>query len=89
MALVVHVRPEDKAWRVEGPQESKLELALGAKAKFAVPEYKQSPDDPKWVGVVYDNQGTVYALAREQAGEVIGKLDEFPDIKEALTKAVG
>ena len=89
MALVVHVRPEGKSWRVEGEQEMKLEQALGAKPKFAVPEYKQSPDDPKWIGVVFDNQGTVFALSRDEASEVVAKLDEFPDIKEALSNAAG
>lgn len=88
MALVVHLRSEGRSWRVEGPKESKLEQALGAKPRFAVSDYKRTGEDPKWLAVAFDESGAVAALTREHLSEAAGKLDEFPEIKEAFERAV-
>ena len=87
MAIVLHLLKGDRSWRVEGAQETKLEQALGAKAKHAVSEYKRSTGDPKWVLVAYDKHGAIAAIEQASLAELHGKLGDFPEIKQALDTA--
>ena len=84
MALVLHLLKGDRSWRFEAAQESKMEQALGAKARHAVSDYKRSTDDAKWVLVAYDEHGAVAAVDRPSLEDLKGKLGDFPDVKQAL-----
>jgi hypothetical protein len=85
VALILHRRTDGRSWRFEADKQSKLELALGAHAKAAVVEYKQSYDDPKWVLLVYDERGLFAALARDALPEFVGKLGDLPELRDALS----
>jgi hypothetical protein len=84
MAIVLHLLKGDQSWRVEGAQETKLEQALGANARYAVSEFKRSTGDAKSVLVAYDKHGAIAAVDEGSLAELKGRLGDFPEIQKAL-----